>query len=143
MKQSFALFVTILVCTFCTANCRSVYGQKDSNVTAVFTNPIIDGDSADPAILRLGEYYYLIFTQWDRVGFYQSPVMTDFRNRPYKEVFRAPAGYSDVWAPEFHVMDGELYIYFCMAGEGKDNRLYVLKADNINDPMGNWSGPVR
>ena len=112
-------------------------------MTAVFTNPIIDGDSADPAIIRIGDYSYLTFTLWDRVAIFQSPVMTDFRNRPSKEIFRAPAGYGDVWAPEFHVLDGELYIYFCMAGEGKDNRLYVLKADDISNPMGSWSAPVR
>jgi len=42
-----------------------------------------------------------------------------------------------------HLVDGELYIYFTMSGNGKDHRMYVIKADDPNDPMGNWSDAIR
>ena len=118
---------------------------RNSNVTATFTNPIFDGDSADPAMIKIGDYYYLGFTapDWNEIVIYQSPVMTDFRNRPSKKVYSAdPSEFVHVWAPEFHIIDGDLFIYFTQAGAAAvDHHLYVLKAEDPNNPMGNWTGP--
>jgi GH43 family beta-xylosidase len=53
--------------------------------------------------------------------------------------YYAPVGYQDLWASEMHLVNGELYIYFTMAGMGKDHRMYVIKADDPTDPMAGWS----
>lgn len=42
-----------------------------------------------------------------------------------------------------HIVDGQLYIYFTMRTVEKDHRMYVIKADDPNDPMGNWSDATR
>ena len=117
----------------------------DSSVSETFTNPILDGDAADPAMIRIGEKYYLTFTGsgWNHITIYESPVMTEFRNRTSKRLFTAPPGFVDVWAPEFHLIDGELFIYFTMAGAAYDHHLYVMQAEDPNNPMGNWSEPFQ
>ena len=53
----------------------------------------------------------------------------------------------DIWASELHLINNELYIYFtyrsCDNPPEKDHYMYVMKADNSSDPMGNWSAPIR
>ena len=119
--------------------------RRDANVTATFTNPILDGDAADPAMIKIGGYYYLTYSGagWNHITIRLSPIMTDFRNSPSKRIFTAPPEYVEVWAPEFHIIDGELFIYFTMAGAvAIDHRMYVMKAEDPNNPMGNWVGPT-
>jgi GH43 family beta-xylosidase len=110
-----------------------------------FTNPILDRNSADPAILRLGDFYYLTLSENTErdLTIFKSPILTSFREAESKIAYSAPAGYSNLWASEMHLIDGELYIYFTMDGNGKDHRMYVIKADNPNDPFGNWSDAIR
>jgi len=111
-----------------------------------FTNPIIDGNSADPFVGRVGDFYYMLLsTDYEHeLTIYKSSEMTNFRNVESKVIFRAPAGYQNVWASEMHrMMDGNLWIYFAMGPEGDFNRNWAIKADNPNDPMGNWSQAIR
>lgn len=68
--------------------------------------------------------------------------MTSFRNAETKVAIKTPPGFRDLWASEMHQVDGELYIYFTMANETHGHRMYVIKADNASDPMGNW-GPYK
>lgn len=106
-----------------------------------FSNPILDRNSADPTILRFGDYYYLTLsenTEHD-LTVYKSPVLTSFRDAESVVIYSTPLGYSDLWASEMHIVDGELYVYFTMTGGGKDHRMYVIKADDPTNPMGSWS----
>ena len=113
-------------------------GQK------TFTNPILDGNSADPAVLFHNGYYYLTLSTntEHEITIYKSPVLTNFRQAETKVIYRAPPEYYDVWASELHVVDGELYLYFTQRTQTKIHHMFAIKADDVNNPMGNWSYPA-
>ncbi|CAL8071954.1 unnamed protein product [Orchesella dallaii] len=116
-----------------------------SHAQLTFSNPILDRNSADPCILRVGNFYYLTLSEntETELTIFKSPILTNFRNAESSIAYRTPPGYSDLWASEMHEVDGELYIYFTMRTAEKDHRMYVIKADNPADPMGNWSEAIR
>ncbi|ODM87328.1 Extracellular exo-alpha-(1-_5)-L-arabinofuranosidase [Orchesella cincta] len=117
-----------------------------SSAQETFTNPIVDGNSADPFVGRVGDFYYMILSTdtEHELTIYKSSEMTNFRNVESKVIFRAPEGYQNVWASEMHrMMDGNLYIYFAMGPVGDFNRNWAIKADDPNDPMGSWSEAMR
>ncbi|KAJ6620840.1 Alpha-L-arabinofuranosidase B [Pseudolycoriella hygida] len=58
-------------------------------------------------------------------------------------VYHIPQGMANLWAPELHAVRGNLYIYFAMDDGNNDyHRMYVIKAYNSSDPMGQW-GPAK
>ncbi|CAL8097556.1 unnamed protein product [Orchesella dallaii] len=127
--------ILVFLCMLCMANCQ-----------LMFSNPIIDKLSADPAILRVGNNYYLTLSEngETELVIYKSPLLTNFRNAERKVVysFNKP-DHSDMWASEMHEVDGELYIYFTMNTPPIGHHMHVIKAENASDPMGNWSEPLR
>jgi len=110
-----------------------------------FTNPILDRNSADPSVLRLGNSYYLTLSEntETELTIFKSPILTSFRNAERKIAYRTPPGFSDLWASEMHLVDGGLYIYFTMRSNDLAHRMYVIQAENASDPMGNWSEAIR
>ncbi|CAL8125710.1 unnamed protein product [Orchesella dallaii] len=119
---------------------------SSSSAQETFTNPIIDGNSADPFVGRFGDFYYMLLsTDYEHeLTIYKSSEMTNFRNVESKVIFRAPENYQNVWASEMHrMMDGNLYIYFAMGEVGDFNRMWAIRCDDPNDPMGNWSEAIR
>jgi len=74
----------------------------------------------------------------NKVEIWKSSLLTDFRNISRKTIYTLPAGFENLWAPELHLIKGQLYVYFAMAIPGRGHRSYTLKADNASDPMGNW-----
>jgi GH43 family beta-xylosidase len=107
-----------------------------------FRNPIIDGNSADPAVLRLGSSYYLtLSTQGEtQITVYKSSRLTDFRSAETSVAFQAPENCRDVWASEMHEVDGQLYTYFAM--NCGDHRMYAVQAEDPTNPMGRWGAPI-
>lgn len=124
----------VLVAIFCVTN-----GQL------MFRNPILDRNSADPAIIRIGNFYYLTLSEnvETELTIYKSPILTDFRNAPSVVAYRTPPGYSDLWASEMHLVDGQLYLHFTMRTTNVEWRMYVMKARDPNDPMAGWEEPMR
>lgn len=58
-------------------------------------------------------------------------------------VYHVPQGMNNLWAPELHAIHGNLYIYFAMdEGHNDYHRMYVIKAYDSSDPMGEW-GPAK
>ncbi|CAG7821622.1 unnamed protein product [Allacma fusca] len=110
-----------------------------------FSNPILDGNSADPAVLKVGNYYYLTLSEEreTELTVFKSPTLTNFRNAEKSVAYRTKNGQSNLWASEMHEINGDLYIYFCMDGNGKDHRMYAIKADDPTNPMGTWSDAIR
>ena len=115
--------------------------NKEAQSQLQFSNPILDQDSPDPAILHLNGFYYLTqSTNGAReITIYKSPILTSFREAEARVAFIAPDGFQSIWASEMHEINGELYIYFTMDGEGRSHFMYVIKADDPNEPMGTWS----
>lgn len=69
--------------------------------------------------------------------------LTDFREAERSIAYSAPLEHSNVWAAEMHMIRDELYMYFTQDKIGESHRNYVIKANDPNDPMDEWSAPTR
>jgi len=98
-----------------------------------FLNPILAGDYADPAILRVGEDYYMTHS-----SFTFAPGLLIWHSKDlvnWQPIGKALDRYiGDVWAPDFIAHDGRFYIYVPI-----DGRIFALTADS---PEGPWSEPI-
>ena len=74
------------VVVFVVAFCAKLSRQQQQT----FTNPILDRNSADPAVLKVGDYYYLTLSdEGEKVlSIYKSPILTDFRNAERVTAYR-------------------------------------------------------
>ncbi|OWA50136.1 Extracellular exo-alpha-(1-_5)-L-arabinofuranosidase (ABF) (Alpha-L-AFase) (Extracellular arabinan exo-alpha-(1-_5)-L-arabinosidase) (Arabinosidase) [Hypsibius exemplaris] len=109
-----------------------------------FRNPILDiFGAADPWVLLYEETYYMVFSKQTEVAVYKSKNLGDWRNAKNVTVYIPPKNtmYSaELWAPEIHRIDGQFYIYFAASdGNNVNHKMYVLKADDPENPMGTWS----
>lgn len=105
----------------------------DSSNNNTYLNPILRGNYADPAIIRVEQDYYMVNTSYKYV-----PGLIIWHSRdlihwqPISYVLSELTG--DVWAPDFVYYQGFYYIYL------PANRTnYVVTADS---PYGPWSKPV-
>lgn len=110
-----------------------------------FSNPIIDELAPDPCIVKHNNQYYMVFTQHNKIEVLKSQTLSNFRNAERRLVYTAPAGSSNLWAPEIHFIRGRFYIYFTMqhGSEDANHRMYVIEAQDAENPMGNWSSEIR
>ena len=111
---------------------------------STYVNPVIDIISADPSVLKFNGFYYLAIARSETIVIFKSPVLTNFRNAESRTVYAAPPGRANLWAPELHSVRGNLYIYFTMDDGVADqnHRMYVVKAQDPNNPLGQW-GPEK
>lgn len=106
-----------------------------------FTNPILDF-GPDPYSTYYNGYYYYTHTMQNQLVLWKTKNLADLKNAEKKIIWTAPKGtdYSaEVWAPEFHFIDGKWYVYFAADNGSNDtHRMYVLEND-AKDPMkGKW-----
>jgi arabinan endo-1,5-alpha-L-arabinosidase len=104
----------------------------------------------DPAVSRVGEWWYLVATsndapdafpiarsrdlrRWEMVGFVfprgQQPAWT-----------AVGEGVGDFWAPEMHRVGGEYHVYF--AARERDGRELAIGVATAASPEGPWSTPA-
>uniref|UniRef100_D8PNG6 Glycoside hydrolase family 43 protein n=1 Tax=Schizophyllum commune (strain H4-8 / FGSC 9210) TaxID=578458 RepID=D8PNG6_SCHCM len=107
--------------------------------SATYTNPIIDGNHADPWITYFNDSYYFITSEGtENVSIYKSNTLDDFHNSEAVVVWTfGNPDLGDVWAPELHRIDDQWYIY-CALPDGPDDadrRMHVLKGSDPNDPL--------
>ncbi|KAJ7858707.1 Arabinanase/levansucrase/invertase [Mycena olivaceomarginata] len=111
------------------------YRVPCSKPAATYTNPILPGNFADPWVLEFNDYYYLTPTMPDgSVAVFKSPTLDNFTGVAPVTVWVPPN--PAAWAPELHLIDGELYIYCALqdGDEDADRRMHVLKGSNPADP---------
>lgn len=106
-----------------------------------FTNPILP-DGADPFSTYSDGYYYYTHTKGNKLVLWKTRNLADLKNAEQKTVWTAPEGgkYSkNIWAPEFHIIDGKWYVYFAADdGDNANHRTYVLE-NTARDPFnGSW-----
>jgi GH43 family beta-xylosidase len=74
----------------------------------------------------------------DRLVLLKTRNLADLKNAEKKTIWIAPKNtdYSaEIWAPEFHFIDGKWYVYFAADnGSNETHRMYVLE-NNSEDPM--------
>lgn len=109
---------------------------------------------ADPVILPWKNKYYFISTNdnKDDIGLYvrEGETITDLFQHKFKEAIILNVDeerdfIQTFWAPEFHMIGGDLYILFAVGGKiwGPQCHIMKLKTDgNIMNPN-DWETPVR
>lgn len=106
-----------------------------------YANPVVNADFSDPDVIRVGETYYMVASDFHFIGMqvlesddmvnwrYASQVYSRF-DEPGWDANQHYAGGS--WAPAIRYHDGRFFIFFCTPDEG----LYMSTAADAHGP---WS----
>ena len=136
------LIITILV-IFC---CKfSLHAQKvapwGDQGNGTFINPIINADYSDPDVIRVGEKYYMICSEFQYIGMtiQESDDMVNWRivgriydSLPAPEYNTMNRYRGGSWAPALRYHDDKFWVFFCTPHEG----LFMTTA---TDPRGPWA----
>ena len=129
-----------LLASFCAgAQERRLSWGDQGNGT--YVNPILNGDWSDPDVIRVGDRYYMVASDFHFLGMQilESEDLVNWRivtqvydrfGLPGWAENRHYAGGS--WAPAIRWHDGRFWIYFCTPDEG----LFMTQAER---PEGPWS----
>ncbi|SDO69082.1 family 43 glycosylhydrolase [Lentzea jiangxiensis] len=110
-----------------------------------FTNPV-KGSGPDPWLQFHNGYYYLATTTWNStITMRRSRTLAGLSSAADTVVFSLsgrPNGCCNMWAPEFHPLNGRWYLYY-VAGQNVPDynptqRLHVLESAG-SDPMGPYA----
>lgn len=116
----------------------SVWGDQGNGT---YVNPILNADYSDPDVIRVGDKYYMVASDFHFLGMQvlESDDMVNWRlisqvysrfDYPGWDTNQRYAGGS--WAPSIRFHDGKFWIFFCTPHEG-------LFMTNTTDPSGAWS----
>ena len=106
-----------------------------------YKNPVLNADYSDPDVIRVGEKYYMVASDFhfigmqvlesdDMVNWHIISQIYDRFDLPGWDENKHYAGGS--WAPSIRWHDGRFYVYFCTPDEG----LFMSSAE---DPRGPWT----
>ena len=104
-----------------------------------YSNPVLNADFSDPDIIRVGEKFYMVASDFHFMGMQvlESDDMVNWRyiSQIYNRIDEP--GWNDnqhygggSWAPAIRYHEGRFYVYFCTPDEG----LYMTTATNANGP---------
>jgi beta-xylosidase len=116
-------------------------GAWGDQLNGTYKNPILNADYSDPDVIRVGDYFYMVcsdfhfmgmpvlkssdLVNWKIIGQVYNRLDLDPR---YNTMDKYGAG---SWAPSLRYHNGKFYVYFCTPDEG----LYMSTA---TDPAGKW-----
>ncbi|MFT3828419.1 MAG: glycoside hydrolase 43 family protein [Opitutaceae bacterium] len=110
-----------------------------------FRNPILPADFSDPDVIRVGDDFYLVASEFHFMGIQvlhsrdlvNWRVLTRVFDRlPVATKYDEMKGYGEgTWAPSLRYHDGRFFLYACTPRDG----LFLWTA---RDPAGPWAGPV-
>ncbi|HEX3744692.1 MAG TPA: glycoside hydrolase 43 family protein [Bryobacteraceae bacterium] len=110
-----------------------------------YRNPILKADYSDPDVIRVGDDFYLVASDFHFIGI-QVLHSTDlvnwqivgqvFHRLPIAAKYDEMSAYGEgTWAPAVRYHDGEFYLYVCTPYDG----LFMWHTKN---PAALWTGPV-
>lgn len=106
-----------------------------------YVNPILNADYSDPDVIRVGEKYYMICSEFHYMGIpvLESEDMVNWKiiGQVYNKIDFPEYDSNDrygggAWAPAIRYYDNKFWIYFCTPDEG----LFMTTATN---PAGPWA----
>lgn len=120
-----------------------------------YVNPVLNADFSDPDVIRVGERYYMVASDFHFMGMQvlESEDMVNWKyisqiyrqiDEPGWDAMQHYAGGS--WAPSIRYHNGLFYVYFCTPDEG----LYMTTAADAHGPwaplhlvkrVGKWEDP--
>lgn len=123
---------TVLVLLICS-------GAMAQNQT--FQNPLLPS-GADPFSTYHNGYYYYTNTLQNKLVLWKTKNLANIANAESMTIWTPPEGtmYSkEIWAPEFHIIDGKWYVYFAADdGDNNNHRMYVLENKSSDPFQGKW-----
>jgi beta-xylosidase len=116
-------------------------GSWGDQGNGTYINPVLNADYSDPDVIRVGQKYYMVCSEFHFMGMnmLESDDMVNWRmvGRIYNKIegveydsMKRYAGGS--WAPALRFHDGRFYVYFCTPDEG----LFMSSAEK---PEGPWT----
>ncbi|HEA28438.1 MAG TPA: glycosyl hydrolase family 43 [Leeuwenhoekiella sp.] len=106
-----------------------------------FSNPILPS-GADPYSTFHDGYYYYTNTLGNKLVLWKTKNLTNIQEAESKTIWTPPEGtmYSkEIWAPEFHIIDGKWYVYFAADdGNNRNHRMYALENTSEDPFKGEW-----
>jgi beta-xylosidase len=138
-----ALYLSIVLCSFCAQSLLSQHktGSWGDQRNGTYINPVLNADYSDPDVIRVGEKYYMICSEFHFMGMtvQQSDDMVNWRivgriydrlpGDAYNTMNRYAGG---SWAPAIRFHNNRFYVYFCTPDEG----LFMTSTEK---PEGPWS----
>jgi beta-xylosidase len=110
-----------------------------------YKNPILPADYSDPDVIRVGDDFYLVASEFHFVGIevLHSRDLVNWRiigqvfdRLPMHPKYDEMKGYAEgTWAPTLRYHQGEFYLYVCTPHDG----LFMW---HTNNPAGPWSAMV-
>lgn len=140
MKRcSIAIICLISIIAFSFAQGRP--GKWGDQGNGTYINPILNADYSDPDVIRTGNKYYMVASDFHFMGMQvlESDDMVNWKliaqiyhrfNYPGWDTNQHYAGGS--WAPAIRYHDGKYYVFFCTPDEG-------LFRSTASRPEGPWS----
>jgi len=135
-----ALALTFLVLNVIALNAQAPRNWGDEG-DGTYRNPILNADYSDPDVIRVGNTYYMVCSDFHYIGMQVlksddmvnwsilSQVYHRFDFPGWNENKRYAGG---SWAPSIRYHNGKFWIYFCTYHEG-------LFMSNASNPAGPWS----
>ncbi|WP_153798724.1 family 43 glycosylhydrolase [Foetidibacter luteolus] len=115
-------------------SCTTLQARYKTDTGAVYHNPIMPGDFADPSVIKVGDTYYATGTssEWGP----QYPLFTSKDLVQWKQIgyiFSTKPAWttSSFWAPELYFYQGKFYVYYTARDANKVSYIGVAVA---NDP---------
>jgi len=139
MKKYFLFF--LFVSYFTVIFAQNIPGKWGDQGNGTYINPILNADYSDPDVIRVGNKYYMVASDFHFLGMQvlESDDMVNWKliSRIYDrfdfsgwETNERYAGGS--WAPSIRYHDNKFWVFFCTPHEG-------LFMSNTEDPAGPWS----
>lgn len=143
MKKVILLgLLSLLMCQTVLAEVTSSSAQLNwgDQGNGTYKNPVLNADYSDPDVIRVGEKYYMVASDFHFIGMQvlesddlvNWQIISQIYNRfdlPGWDENKHYAGGS--WAPSIRWHNGRFYVYFCTPEEG----LFMSTAEN---PRGPW-----
>ena len=136
MKRSIIILWLTTIALAMQAQLRLRWGDQGNDT---YINPILNADFSDPDVIRVGEKYYMVASDFHFMGMQvlESDDMVNWRyiSQIYARIDES--GWDDnqhyaggSWAPAIRYHEGRFYVYFCTPDEG----LYMSSASDVHGP---------
>lgn len=148
-------WIAIIAVILIPSLCLSLNKGNEDNVTdgvnkntkwgdqgdGTFVNPLLNADFSDPDVIRVGQKYYMVCSEFHFMGMpvLESDDMVNWKiisqvynamDFPEYDINKRYGGGS--WAPAIRYHDGKFWVYFCTPDEG-------LFMSNASNPAGPWA----